>query len=92
MPAQELRAARHDRAHGAALHRTQAMVGAVGPAMRTKDIGELHFEPEVPRGALVASAAARRIVRANPVARACSPDASAPDGNSAWLCSDDHGP
>jgi hypothetical protein len=25
------------------------MLGAVGPAMRTKDIGELHLEPQVPR-------------------------------------------
>lgn len=51
MPTQCRRAARHDRAHGAALNRTQAMVGAVGRAMRTKDIGELHLEPEVPHGA-----------------------------------------
>lgn len=49
MPAQERRTAGRDRAHGAALNRTQAMAGTVGPTMRTKDVGELHLKPSVPR-------------------------------------------
>ena len=46
MPAQELRTAGHNRAHGAALNRTQSNGGTVGPAMRTKNIGELHLKPK----------------------------------------------
>ena len=40
------RAAGNDRAYGAALNRTQAMAGAVGAAMRTQDIGELHLKTQ----------------------------------------------
>jgi hypothetical protein len=49
MAAQERRTAGDNRAYGAALNRTQAMAGTVGPAMRAKDVGELHLKPRTER-------------------------------------------